>query len=108
MQASVSPRALVGILAVAERTGLIAKKDSATTVLAVSLVRAGARHGGLGDAETEYEEARHGSLRSSEKVRAGQPYDQMGDLNGNLRAPTSPATMVAPLTRARLPASIGS
>jgi hypothetical protein len=50
MQANVSPRPLLGILAVTERTGLIAKKGPRRLCWPSAWCRQVARHGGLGDA----------------------------------------------------------
>jgi hypothetical protein len=51
-----------------------------------------ARHGGLGDAETEHQMFTMDPRRTPQKVLAGHPYDQMSDFAGNPRAPAAPAT----------------
>ena len=92
MQASVCPRPLLGILAVTERHGLIAKKSPPRLSRPSASCRQVARHGGLGDAETEHQKLTMDPWRTPEKVLTGHPYDQMADLTGNPGAPTAPAT----------------
>ena len=91
-QSSVFPRPLLGILAVTERHGLIAKESPPRWSRPSASRGHVARHGGLGDAETEHQKFTMDPRRTPEKVVTGHPYDQMADFPGNPRAPTAPAT----------------
>ena len=75
MQASVSPRPLLGILAVAERTGLIAKKGPPRLCRPSAWRRQVTRYGGLGDCKPEHEKLAMDPWRTPEKVVTGHPYD---------------------------------
>jgi len=90
MQASVSLRPLLGILA--ERTGLIAKKGPPRRGWPSAWCWQVARHGGLGDAEPEHENFAMDPRRTPEKIFTSHPCDQIADLTGDPGAPTSPAT----------------
>ena len=90
MQARVNPRPLLGI--VAERTGLIAKKGPPRLCWPSAWCWQVARYGGLGDAEPEHEKFTMDPWRAPEKVLAGHLCDQMADLTGDPRTPTSPVT----------------
>jgi hypothetical protein len=90
MQSGVSPRAFLEILAVTERHGLIAKKSPPRLPRPPALSRHVARHGCLGDAETEHQKFTMDPRRTPEKVLTGHPYDQTGDFAGNPRAPAAP------------------
>jgi hypothetical protein len=66
MQARVNPRPFLGILA--ERTGLIAKKDPPRLWGPSAWCWQVTRYGGLGDAEAEHEKLTTDSWRTPEKV----------------------------------------
>jgi hypothetical protein len=91
MHPRISPRPLLGILAVTEHDGLIEEK-SATIVLVVCFVQAGSVTGDLAYAETEHQKLTMDPRRTPEKVLTGHLCDQMADFTGNPRAPTAPAT----------------
>jgi hypothetical protein len=90
MQARVNPRPLFGILA--ERTGLIAKKGPPRLCWPPAWCWQVARYGGLEDAEPEHEKFTMDPWRAPEKVLTGYPRNQMADLTGDPRTPTSPVT----------------
>jgi hypothetical protein len=90
MEASVSPRPLLVILA--EHTGLIAKKSPPQLCWPSACYRQVARHGGLGDAEAEHQKLTMDPWRTPEKVLTGHLGNQIADLTGNPVTPTSPAT----------------
>ena len=87
---SVSPGPFLGTLAVTESHGLIAKKNPPRLPRPSASSRHVARHGGLGDAETEHQKFTMDPRRTPEKVLTGHPYDQMVNFTGNLRAPAPP------------------
>ena len=89
MQARVSPRPLLGILA--ECTGLIANKGPPRLSGPSAWCWQVARYGGLGHCEPEHEKLGMDPWRT-QKVLTGHLCDQMADLTGNLGALTSPAT----------------
>ena len=90
MQARVSPRPLLGILA--ERTGLIAKKGPPRLCWPSAWCGQVARYGGLGHGEAEHEKLAMDPWRTPQKVLTGHLCDQMADLAGDPRTPASPAT----------------
>jgi hypothetical protein len=90
LRARVSLRQLLGILA--ERTGLIAKKSPPRLCRPSAWCRQVARYGGLGDCEPEHQKLTVDPWRTPEKVLAGHLCDQMADLTGDPRTPTSPTT----------------
>ena len=92
MQAGVFPRPLIGIFAVTERQGLIAKKSPPRLPRPSASSRHVARYRGLGDAETQHLKFTIDPRRSPEKVLTGHPYDQLADFAGHPRAPTAPST----------------
>ena len=92
MQAGVFPRPLIGIFAVTERQGLIAKKSPPRWSRPSVSCGHVARHGGLGNLETEHQKLTMDPRRTPDKVVPGHPNDQLADFPGNPRAPTAPAT----------------
>ena len=92
MQASVCPRPLLGILAVTERDGLIAKKGPPRLPRPSASSRQVERHGGLGDAETEHQKLTMDPRRTPKEVLAGHLCDQLADFTGNPGSPAAPAT----------------
>lgn len=106
MQARVSPRPLLGIPVVAEGTGLIAKKGLPRLCWPPAWCRQVARHGGLGDAETEHEKLAMDSWRSPEEILPAHADDELADLNRDPGPASTPATTPAkpPKQRPSLPA----
>jgi hypothetical protein len=92
LKAGVSTLPFLGILAVTECHTLIAKKSPPRLPRPSASSRHVARHGGLGDAETQHQKFTMDPRRTPEKVLTGHPYDQMTDFAGNPRAPAAPAT----------------
>ena len=91
MQASVSVRPLLGILA--QRTGLIAKKGPPRLCWPSAWCGQVARYGGLGDAETEHDKLAMNPWSTPEKILPGHPRDQTADFAGNPWTPSSPVTV---------------
>jgi hypothetical protein len=93
MQASVSQRPLLGILAVTESHGLIAKKSSPRLSRPSASCGHIVRHRGLGDAETEHQKFTMDPRRTPEKVLTGHLCDQMADFTGAVGAPATPESI---------------
>ena len=89
MQARVSPRPRLGILA--KRTGLIAQEAPPRLGWPSAWCRQIARDGGLGNCVPEHEKLTMDPWSTPEKVLTGHSCDQNTDLTGNPRTSTSPA-----------------
>ena len=76
----------------AEGDGLIAKKGPPRLSGPSAWCWHVARYGGLGHCEPEHEKLAMDPWRTPEKVLTGHLCDQMANLTGDPRTPTSPAT----------------
>ena len=83
-----------------EGHGLIAKKNPPRLLRPSASCRHVARHGGLGDAETEHQKFTMDPRRIPQKVLTGHSCDQTSDFAGNPRAPAAPATPVLDIAKA--------
>ena len=90
MQAHLSPRPRLGI--VAERASLIAQEAPPRLGWPSAWCRQITRDGGLGNGEPQHEKLTVDPRRTPEKVLPAHLSDQIAQLTGDPRTPTSPAT----------------
>ncbi len=90
MQARVSPRPRLGILS--ERASLIAQEAPPRLGWLSARCRQITRDGGLGNGVSKHEKLTVDPRRTPEKVLPAHLSDQIAQLTGDPRTPTSPAT----------------